>query len=499
MRGRARIARRVFACEWHGSPSLPPDGTTGGCTVLAYAGGGGSARTGVFNSLVLSTATQAAPGEDGVVRCEYKIDTGEQIGVGVAIHRDHGAGGLAPARMAAAVGDEVRVYAVPVDPDSVPEGEGGAVEAALRLGTVNVGKGFGCNTVAWSPQGDAIAVGCENGRVLTFAVRPSDGGEGVTLSKRADCVGHEKAVCAVVYHPRGGAVLSSAKDGTARIWNVRAEGGQMALLKCSIEDPSGSLPPKNKRPPQVLVRGCAFGDLEGKIAYTVASGRKGSAYLSKWLVTPERRGPPQPMPGKPPLSARKGAKDGRETLLKVSEEKRVKCHPMPVSAVSLSGDASHLALGGVDGTVSYFNVEMMRPTKKWIEIHDLPVTCIAARPTPLPLPGDEEEGIAVDVMSASADNRLSKLTLQRRNRKRKRGGGSGGVVSGMARMVGVACSRPSLFIFWVGALLALLAQMSRDVCEAEISSKDLQRIGECVWHTVLWASPDRPGVSFPPH
>ena len=37
-----------------------------------------------------------------------------------------------------------------------------------------------------------------------------------------------------------------------------------------------------KRPPQILVRGCAYGDLEGRTMYTIASGKRGPAYLTKW-------------------------------------------------------------------------------------------------------------------------------------------------------------------------------------------------------------------------
>ena len=495
----------AFAATWHGAPSLPPT-NAGGVSVVAYSGGGGSAKTGVFNLINVSTAFQAEEGEEGVLKNEFKIDTGEQIGVGVAIHRPHTAKSINDdALLAAAVGDEIRLYSIPLNPDAIPD-EAGEKDNAMALlrGSVVVGDKFGCNAVSWSPMGNAIAVGCENGRVRVYMVLPSESGNSVELKLVSDCEGHEKAVCCVHYHPRGGAVLSSAKDGTARIWDVRGDGGvgtEMARLKCQIEStdkPAAAVAPpgsRNRRQPQILVRGCAFGDLEGKIVYTVASGRKGSAYLSKWRVSPEKR--PMPTPGKPPLSAAKAK--AAKPKLKIVEELRMECHPLPVSAVSISGDASHLALGGVDGTVTYLNVETMKPAKKWFEIHDLPVTCIAARPTHLPLPGEEEEGINVDIMSASADNRLSKLTLQRRSRKRNRDGGGGGGFGMGFGLLSLLFSLSFFFFVCLGIVLAILTQLSWEACEVEISNKDIMATRDCIWNTVLWAPSDRPGISMPPH
>lgn len=519
----------AFASSWLGVPSLPPS-NAGGLSILAYSGGGGSAKTGVFNLIHVSSAYQLADDERdgdananadeyGVVKNEFRISTGDEVGVGVALFRPHNAKKGEGALLAAAVGNEIRIYRIPINPDDMPGGDadiGGSSDEQenakhLLMGSVHVGDGFGCNAVSWSPTSSAIAVGCENGRVRVYMVLPAGGNSGPSLELKlaSDCEGHEKAVCSVSYHPRGGAVLSSAKDGTARIWDVRGDSGvgtEMAQLKCSIEGMGRkSASPQNRRPPQILVRGCAFGDLEGKVVYTVASGRKGSAYLTKWKIMPGDRPQPRtaPTPGKPPLTpARSKATQSSQQgpRLKVTEEARLECHPMPVSAVSLSGDASHLALGGVDGTVTYLNLETMKPTKKWMEIHDLPVTCIAARPTHLPLPGEEEEGINVDVMSASADNRLSKLTLQRRSRRKNRNGSGGGGIAGLGLgMLGFLFSLWFLFFACLGVFLAILMQLSWETCGDEISSKDIIAVKECIWSTVLWAPSDRPGVAFPPH
>jgi WD40 repeat protein len=165
--------------------------------------------------------------------------------------------------------------------------------------------------------------------------------------------GHEKAVCAVSFAPRlQDRILSSAKDGTARIWQ---NGDCLAVLKCDISDPK--VPPP-ARTPQVLVRGCAFGDLDGQVVYTIASGRRGKAYLSHWEEIP--------------------VADEKQPV-EYELVMRTECSPCPISAMSLSGDASLLAMGSVDGTIILWSIEQWRALKRFTEVHDLPVTCIAAR------------------------------------------------------------------------------------------------------------------------
>eukprot|EP00568_Trieres_chinensis_P008981 CAMPEP_0183313872 /NCGR_PEP_ID=MMETSP0160_2-20130417/46837_1 /TAXON_ID=2839 ORGANISM="Odontella Sinensis, Strain Grunow 1884" /NCGR_SAMPLE_ID=MMETSP0160_2 /ASSEMBLY_ACC=CAM_ASM_000250 /LENGTH=71 /DNA_ID=CAMNT_0025479053 /DNA_START=9 /DNA_END=220 /DNA_ORIENTATION=+ len=71
---------------------------------MAHCGGGGSARTGVSNSIAVTVKEQIGADDYSVRR--IRVDTGDQIGVGVAIYRRHD--GRGDARMLAAVGDEAR-------------------------------------------------------------------------------------------------------------------------------------------------------------------------------------------------------------------------------------------------------------------------------------------------------------------------------------------------------------------------------------------------------
>ena len=201
----------AFASSWLGTPSLPPS-NAGGLSILAYSGGGGSAKTGVFNLIHVSSAHQlseeerqddANADEYGVVKNEFRISTGDEVGVGVALFRPHNAKKGEGALLAAAVGNEIRVYRVPISPDDLPgadddDGVGAGSDEKenakhLLLGSVHVGDGFGCNAVSWSPTGNAIAVGCENGRVRVYMVLPTassaGGGSGPSLELKlaSDC------------------------------------------------------------------------------------------------------------------------------------------------------------------------------------------------------------------------------------------------------------------------------------------------------------------------
>jgi len=55
---------------------------------------------------------------------------------------------------------------------------------------------------------------------------------------------------------------------------------------------------------------------------------------------------------------------------------------------------------------------------KWNEVHDLPVTGLAARPCSqcFKMPGEKQTGVKINIVSTSVDNRIAFLTLQRRSK-----------------------------------------------------------------------------------
>ena len=433
------------------------------------------------------------------VTARLVISTGDQIGVGVALYRSHT--GKGDAFMLIAINDEIQLYSIPLAGSAIeiPEKTNDAADR-LRMGSIKVGDKYGCNVVAFSPLGDFCVVGCENGKVVIYKIiydlidgRP----QAVMFEKLAECeFGHDAAVSSVSFHPRGLAVLSSAKDGTARLWEVKT-GSELFRLNCSIAPihPTKVVakPKKNARPQKILVRGCAFGDLEGKIIYTVASERRGAAFLTRWtLVKPRQRGP------------NPNGQTSQSSPFTYQENSRVVCSDNPVAAVSMSGDGSQMALGAVDGTIVLFDVSRMQPVKKFFEVHDLPVTCIAARPVPsvLSLPGEAVEGVVFNCISASADSKLAHLTCQRRARPLKKTSPTteknkeGGIFFLLIQV---------LFLI----LMYFIVMESWNLCQLELralvmfprgDSRDiLETAYGCVLHTALWAPSSRPGILVPPH
>jgi len=491
---------------------------------LAYCGGGGSAKTGVNNKINLAvTVTAPPPASDGEpgggevgssITTKYNVNIGTKEQVCVGVHLFDGGQALGGGvYLLAAVGDEVRLYTVPLqappEPTLSPEDETKILKQKddtdkpppgleYLLGSIHVGDKYGSNAVSFNPVDSTVVVGCENGHVVLFQMEKTS--DGVTFHPIADMEGHVKAVCTVSFHPRGTHVLTSAKDGTARLWSVK-DGREEQCLTCDITDPDAPPAKPSRRPQQVLVRGSAYGDLEGKVIYTVASGRRGAAFLTKWVGTPEPRNaaPPPPGPSGPGLAPPPFVLP--KLIYKPAH--RMKCSPVPVSAMSLSGDGTLLALGGVEGAISLLNVETMGIVRTWPGVHDLPVTCIAARPVPLPLPGesedDEDGGVAYNAVSASADNRLAKVTLQKRAKRKKKKSSSSSYGGKSHRAMGMMDLFVFLFYIMILALIWAIIQQSVEICKGPLLDMDPKEAYECVVHTVLWGDENRPGIRGVPY
>ncbi|KAL3936846.1 MAG: hypothetical protein SGBAC_007922 [Bacillariaceae sp.] len=402
----------LFGICWFGDPG---DGTD----IVAHCGGGGSAATGVSNMVTVKIAG---------VEEDLIISTDDQIGVALTVVRNPLTGKI---YLYVALGNKVKSY-------SLPDGN--------EVGELDIGDSV--NAVSLNSMTDHIAVGTEKGTVKIYAI---DGDE-MQADPVHSMLGHSKAVCSVAWSPRGNLLVSSAKDGTARVWK---DGETFAELKCSIIDPRG---PPPKRTGQILVRGCAFGDLEGKVIYTVASGRRGKAFLSAWEL------------------------NGNQFECAV----RTECSPHPVSAMSLSGDAGLLVLGATDGTVILWGIERWKPMKKFFEVHDLPVTCIAARPFPVPLMSDED-GLQMHALSASADSQLAWLTLAskpRAQRSQRSFKSSVNMLLRTAIMTGICY--PVAHEIW-------------SKCEDEWAANGLGKTIQCIREDVLVASNSRPGILVPPY
>lgn len=414
----------VFGMSWYANPA-------NGLSLVAYCGGGGSAKTGVNNAILVR-----AP--DGDTR---RIDTGDNVGVALKLVQNPQTGVIF---LMVALGKKVERYNLP---------------ACVKSGEIEVG-GEGVNAINVNNMVNKIACGCENGevKVYEFTDERFDGESLLYV-----CKGHTNTVCSVDFSCLGDRLVSSAKDGTARVWE---QDKSLAELKCSIE---GGKPPKgkkpkivSKRPVQVLVRGCAFGDMEGHVVFTVASARRGGAFLGAWQETPE------------------GWQCDRNEVSDV-----------PISAMSLSSDGRLLTLGSVDGSIILWSVEDWKALKTFKEVHDLPVTCIAARPYDIPLQG-EEDGVRYHAISASADSRLGHLTLQRSAPKQSRPGAYDGFFKSVWN---------SMLYLFVAYLLLLrpLYQDLQEKCAYSLEKRDYEPLLECFLHDVLIAPDSHPGILIAPH
>jgi WD domain, G-beta repeat len=435
----------VFGISWFVNPT-PGGADGGGCSsIVAYCGGGGSARTGVHNSVVIT--------EGGNEALPRQIPTGDQVGIALHIYQNPTTGNI---WLIVAMGDTVQRYALP---------------SCREAGTVHVRRKDPCNALAVDAMAEHLAVGCDSGVIKVYEISDDvfdNTGDLFTLQ------GHDKAVCALNFSARGQRLVSSAKDGTACIWK---DGNRIGGLRCTVGGdaaaPPGAGPPNPRaaRPAQVLVRGCAFGDLDGKVIYTVASGRRGDAYLARWIETEQR-------------TFACNAKDV--------------CSAHPVSAMNLAADGCVIALGTTDGSIVLWDTEKWKVIKMFKEIHDLPVTGIAARPYQMAIRG-EEDGVQINVRSVSADNKMTCLTLQTRVPKKKKQPGSSRDDGGSSWFMKLMGWIVFLIKFYIVLLIfSPVVLEARQKCPLR-EQHNLVAVYECLLHKVVIAPANTPGVISPPY
>jgi WD40 repeat protein len=428
------LAIPVFAISWFADPA-------NGRSITAYSGGGGSARTGVKNLIVI---------QDGV-DAERTISTGDKVGIALQVYKNPTTNKL---WMIVALGSDVYRY-------SVPEGE---FDSGLTINTDDSDDTReSCCAISINGMADKIAVGCDSGLVMIYPT--SDDKFGLGQRPLVTCSGHTNSICAICFSLRGGRVLTSAKDGYARVWDAN-NGKSISEMLCNCDEKNTPPTPTNRSPPQILVRGCAFADMDGKVVLTVASARRGKAYLAQWL------------------------QEKNEESYKCAI--RSECSPNPISAMCMSQDGRLLTLGSVNGSIILWSVLDWVQLKIFSEVHDLPVTCIAARPFDVDLQGENFTGVRVHAKSASADGQMGCLTLQRKATKRRDVSSStgGGLMHSIHRLLVVT------FVLW---FLSPIARETVDKCGYVYYEQRWSELLRCFVDDVLIAPSTRPGVTSVPH
>jgi WD domain, G-beta repeat len=415
----------LFAMCWFGDPA---DGTS----IVAACGGGGSAATGVKNLLWLQFGLR-----DDVD--PITVDTGKKVGEAVTIAKNPITKQI---RLFCSLGSTLQVYSLsPGQADLEQEIEIGDRVSALVANSMV----------------DLLAVGCESGTIKVYKISKED--HQVEGLASYECEGHGAPVCSLAFAPRTNMLVSSAKDGTARLWQ---QNNCIAVLNCTVGNPAAAAGKADPRPANV--RGCGFGDLDGKLVYTVASAKRGAAYLSKW-----------------------GPKDGNNDYQCIE---RTPCSQHPASSMSISGDAATIVLGSADGNVTLWDTQKWKAIKVFPEVHELPVTCVAARPFDVPLQGEEQSLVKYNAISASADCQMGWLTLQRRNPK---GAGRAGAGFPLAKYVNLLVKMTLLY--WI---FSPLVREAWETCGGE----DMPGLGskiQCIRDDILIAPISRPGIAVPPY
>ncbi|GKY92705.1 hypothetical protein MPSEU_000240700 [Mayamaea pseudoterrestris] len=425
----------IFAIDWF----VPRHANIVGeprSSVVAYCGGGGSAKTGVTNSIFVDCYSDGSGRKQSLV-----IPTDDEIGVALKIYQHEVKLSL---WLAVCVKNSVRRY-------RLPTGE--------SAGEIDVGEEV--STVAIHPTGRFIAIGCESGHIIVYAISKDDIDD-ETFTKATEVFRddrHKKAVCCMAFSEYGGRLITSGKDGKVFIY----EGTNFMIgLTCTVTEVSDPPPPTQRAPPQIIVKGCAFLDHQGLEAVTVASPRRGKAYIARWVQQSDEQG-------------------------FVFVDKQV-CYQHPISSFSLSADRTLIALGSSDGSVLLRDAIKWKPLKTFFEVHDFPVTCIAARPYPTEKLLGEEDGVVMAARTASADGKLACLTQQKRGPRSSEQQSSG---------VMVFMNQVALFLIFLALLLTPVIKEYQQKCGHEAFDSANKR--RCLVDSVLLAPSSRPGVGVPPY
>jgi WD domain, G-beta repeat len=504
------ISFPVFAMSWY--VVNPSDGYTR----VAYAGGGGSARTGVSNRIVVRDNFDPP----------ILLSTDTSVGIALKLYHNPLSNNQ---YMIVAMENTIRRYKFPLP--LVPEGSDSIYSDApydvltvhnhTQQPTANEQPTrMTINAIAINCMASMIAVGNEDSSVYVYGVA-----DDIDLSTIIKPIlyfyGHTGPISAVSFSMRNDRLVSAGKDGFARVWDCRTESDDnipddrcMAVLPCSIDDeyskasvhPSDpslvkndtDMTPTKRRPPQVLVRGCAFADIDGNVILTVASGRRGKAFVYRWICT--------------------NSTNPNDGLYNCSD--RNECSPVPVSSMSLSDDGMLLSLGSVEGSITLWDVMEWKSIRRWDNVHELPVMGVCSRPYAIPVLMDEVpildddgtdmnpgSGVPVHARSASADGRMSCLTLLRTVPKRKKPKKQDTINdNSLSNIAGNI-----LYFIHRIILLSILTRIffpviydARKKCFTKpkfqlehLSKANFDSIRQCLVDDFLIAPSDRPGISSP--
>ena len=369
--------------------------------LLAVAGGGGSSKTGIQNTINLETAKFTSPTD---VTTVHEIPTGELICTALAVAAlsdDH-------VLLAAATAATCDIYVV--------SRSSKAVSCTSVASFKCCDDEQGINSMCFSSDSSLLVLGSERGDVAIFKLTalpttPSSPAP-LTVTSIATVPGaHSKApVCAVCFISPS-QFDTGGKDGFLRLWDVQNDalaspptGSSSHQITIPPPKPVPGARPENARQKelnkQVMVR-CLSYNPSTNIIYTVSSGRRGGSYLHKWSPTSPASLSTTCVNNEYPSSsltsiAREDAKHSTYTVLCVggvdgSVRSFIDFHKDKGEVLAFTGDPLEpgrgLGLFGVRGAGV-------------VECHDLPITAIC-----------RGSGEGVDVVSVSADAKTVRIKV----------------------------------------------------------------------------------------
>mmetsp|Transcript_28571 Transcript_28571/g.48291 ORF Transcript_28571/g.48291 Transcript_28571/m.48291 type:complete len:419 (-) Transcript_28571:278-1534(-) len=369
----------VFAVEWIGESE----------DHLFHAGGGGSARTGVKNSLFLSVIGSEVPPSITEVSA---FETGSQICTSAHADKPRGSCQL----IAGGLGDALVIFGIAPSLEIIPLS--GSIIAAKDEATNN--GDLDVKIVAFDrSRGSIVATGDGAGVIRLFKLenvgdvisalstrtnKEDNGSFSKTLkvSKAVKkLVGHTGAITNLQFDKIGKRLCSSSKDGTCRLWDVST-----ASEMCVLPATSG-LPPvfsKDKKELKQMCRSCMFSPIDDRVIFTLQNAARGSSYATRWFVTEA-------------ADSRMEGSGGAAASCEPQRVVLISSSPVPCMAVSFDG--LRLVAGDTQGTVFVLDATSLRKLYSY-EGHQLPVSCLS-----LACP-NAESNMQYDIISGSGDKTL---------------------------------------------------------------------------------------------
>jgi len=360
--------------------------------LLAIAGGGGSAKSGVGNNLNICEVSMTKNTLN--LKTPIDVNTGDEL-CGVVSLNSKGT------MLAAGFGSQINIYSVVVDRL--------ILIGKLRLES-EVEGGASVNSLTFGLQDQALVAGCEDGCVKQWRLKnvfaaekiaktlvsessenPQQALDHLSFDAAPTFKGHTAAITAVVFHPDVNVLASTAKDGTCRIFEGR-HATELAQLACETDPQALALElklastPRSRtpRPPPKLpqFRSCRFSS-NGDQLFTIQSTSRGPVTLKCTNLQIEF------------LSKR--------FSVTVGKCQKVIPANVPATCMSVSYDGERVAIGTVEGKVIILNSSNLAKIQQF-QAHDLPVTALCFAPDSTNMP--------YDLISSSADSKCTLMKSQ---------------------------------------------------------------------------------------